>query len=240
MPGGRDDRLACLGPIPTRGHDAWRGRGSGHWVHGGGRGCWALGRREPARPRRRPAGRHDSRPRPHDARWWAGDGRGVVAGTVSGSAGRRGGQPDRRRIPRVGGGAGVPVLRLVCLCLGVLWLWPRPVAAAVGAAPAPGLAVLSAVARAARWGWFAALAGVWAWLRISCLPSWAVQAWSGCCPGSLYRSVLTRHTTGFLIVIDRRDGEALVLPAGSYGPARRSGCRRGAGRGESGGSLWAE
>ena len=46
----------------------------------------------------------------------------------------------------------MPVLRLVCLRLGLLWLRPRPVAAAVVAAFTPGLAVLSTLARATRWG----------------------------------------------------------------------------------------
>jgi hypothetical protein len=40
------------------------------------------------------------------------------------------------------------VLPLVCLRLGLLWLRSRPVAAAVLAAFAPGLAVLSTLARA--------------------------------------------------------------------------------------------
>ena len=45
----------------------------------------------------------------------------------------------------------MPVLPLVCLRLDLLWLRPRPVAAAV-AAFTPGLAVLSTLARATRWG----------------------------------------------------------------------------------------
>ena len=67
------------------------------------------------------------------------------------------------------------------MCLGLLWLRPRPVVAAFP----PSLAVLSTLARATWWGYFADLAGVWAWLRIRCLPSRASQARCGFGPGSL-------------------------------------------------------
>src|SRR5262249_59654716 len=99
---------------------------------------------------------------------------------VCASAGRPSGQPGERRVRSAGGGAGVPVLPLVCLCLGLLWLRSPPVAACT-----PGLAVLSALARATCWGWFADLAGVWAWLPITCLPSRATRARGGVGPGSL-------------------------------------------------------
>jgi hypothetical protein len=61
----------------------------------------------------------------------------------------------------------VLVLPLVCLFPGLLWLRSRPLVAAF----TPGLAVLSTLARATWWGWFADLASVWAWLRITCLPN---------------------------------------------------------------------
>jgi hypothetical protein len=73
------------------------------------------------------------------------------------------------------------------LCLGLLQLRPRPVAAVVVAALAPGLVVLSTVARVTWRRKFVDLAGVWAWLRIRCLPSRASQVRCDCCPGSLYR-----------------------------------------------------
>ena len=60
--------------------------------------------------------------------------------------------PGWRCVPPAGGGAGVPVLPLVCLCLGLLWLRHQPVAAAVVAAFPPGLAVLPAPARPTRGG----------------------------------------------------------------------------------------
>ena len=63
------------------------------------------------------------------------------------SNGRSGGNPGGRRVRPAGGGAGVPVLPLVCLRLGLLWLRPPPMAAF-----APGLAVLSTLARASWWG----------------------------------------------------------------------------------------
>jgi hypothetical protein len=76
------------------------------------------------------------------------------------------------------------VLPLVCLRLGLLRLRPRPVAAAVVAPFAPGLAVLSTLARATRWGRFTDLAGVWAWLRTTCLPSRASHARCRARPGA--------------------------------------------------------
>jgi hypothetical protein len=202
MPGGRDDGLASLGPITTSGRAAWRGRGSRRRVHGGGRGQHPTGRpgrarpaprhREPARPRL-PPDRHDSRARQRQARRWVADGAGLVAGAVCASAGRPGGWPGRRCVPPAGGGAGVPVLPLVCLRLGLLWLRPRPVVAAVGAAFAPGLAVLSAVARATWWGWFADPVGVWTRLRIRCLPSRASRVRCGFGPGSLLGRRISRR-----------------------------------------------
>jgi len=95
------------------------------------------------------------------------------------------------------------VLPVVCLRLGLLWLRRRPVAAAVVAAFPPGLAVLSALARATRWGKFVDLAGVWAWMRIRRLPCRAGQVRCGCCPGSRSRrsggwGELTSHTHDLL------------------------------------------
>jgi len=153
MPGGHDDGFACPGPITTSRRRTWRDRGSHRRVHGGGRGQhatgrpgWAdpaLGRCGRARPRL-PPDRHGSWPRRRQVPQRAGDCKGLAAGTMYASARRPRGRPGGHRAPHAGDSAGVLVLPLVCVCLGLLRLRPRPVAAT----SAPGLAVLSVLARA--------------------------------------------------------------------------------------------